>query len=345
MKKTVLLTAIICSFLALQTAIAQNPVTTLQHNGTTQAFYGQNSFVDAYNASINGDTIYLSTGYFTPPSSIAKGVKIIGAGHFPDSAGVAKRTYILSKINIAQGADSLLLEGLYINGDIIYDANSSINYVKVLRCGLYSANFNSNSAAAGKNNCSYEECFINGYFAFDNYGDNLLIRHCIISACTTNINEDALIDGNIFLMIGLEIYNTHPLGNINSSLIKNNIILSTYVPIYNCNGNYFYNNLFVQSSVNFENNSYSNNYLGIPQANIFVSQSGNEIDYTHDYHLQHPELYIGTDGTQVGLYGGSIPFKDKGNPSNPQVISKNIATETDVNGNLPISITVEAQDN
>ncbi len=342
MKKTVLLTAIICSFLALQTAIAQNPVTTLQHNGTTQAFYGQNSFVDAYNASINEDTLYLSTGYFTPPPSIAKGVKIIGAGHFPDSANVTKRTFILSTIYIAQGADSLLLEGLYISGDIFYDDNNSINYVKVKRCRLNGTHFGSTSAIASKNNCSFEECFILGHFIFYNYGENLLIKHCIITGQTGPINGNAIIDGNIFLSNDYS-----PLANINSSLITNNIFIQDYYCgiISGCTGNSFYNNLFVRGSVDFGNNISSNNYFGVPQADIFVNQSGNTIDYTHDYHLQHPELYIGTDGTQVGLYGGSIPFKDKGKPSNPQVIFKNIATETDANGNLPISITVEAQDN
>jgi len=343
MKKSILLTAIICSFLALQTAIAQNPVTTLQHNGTTQTFYGQNSFVDAYNASINGDMLYLSTGFFTSPPSIAKGVKIIGAGHFPDSAGVAKRTFILTGLHIAQGADSLLLEGLYINGGIGYDDNS-INYVKVLRCWLNGAWFNSSSETASKNNCSYEECFINGGIDFSHYGNNLLLKHNIISggifdnASVVNINGNALIDGNIFL------YYYRAFTYVNSSIIQNNIFISINLFNYGV-GNSINNNLFVQSSIYFGINSYSNNYLGIPQADIFVSQSGNEIDYTHDYHLQHPDLYIGTDGTQVGLYGGSIPFKDKGKPSNPQVISKNIATETDANGNLPISITVEAQDN
>jgi len=335
MKKSILLTAIICSFLALQTAIAQNPVTTLQHNGTTQAFYGQNSLVNAYNASINGDTLYLSTGYFTPPT-IAKGIKIIGAGHFPDSASVAKRTFILGHLFITQGADSLLLEGLYIDGNIGYNGDP-INYVKVFRCRFN--DFSSGSYAHSvKNHFSFEECFLRNIDFSGEVEDNLLIKHCIIVQQIGGINGNALIDGNVFLLNG------GPLSGVSSSVIQNNIFISISQFYFNA-GNSINNNLFVRSSMNFGNNSYNNNYLGVPQANIFVSQSGNEIDYTHDYHLQHPDLYIGTDGTQVGLYGGSIPFKDKGKPSNPQVISKNIATETDANGNLPISITVEAQDN
>jgi len=55
-------------------------------------------------------------------------------------------------------------------------------------------------------------------------------------------------------------------------------------------------------------------------------------------------LYLGTDGTQIGIYGGSQPFKEKGMPSNPQVTEKIISTETDTNGNLQINITVKTQD-
>lgn len=109
MKKIIFFAALICSILAVQTAIAQVPVASLEHGENASVFYGQNSFVDAYNASANGDIIYLSTGFFNPPEHIGKSIKIIGAGHFPDSANVAKRTTILNGFNIFAGADSLLL--------------------------------------------------------------------------------------------------------------------------------------------------------------------------------------------------------------------------------------------
>ena len=36
MKKLIFFAALVCSLLAVQTAVAQNPVTTLEHNGTSQ---------------------------------------------------------------------------------------------------------------------------------------------------------------------------------------------------------------------------------------------------------------------------------------------------------------------
>jgi len=327
-------------------SLSQNPVSTLEHDGTTQVFYGQGSFVDAYNASVSGDQIYLSTGFFAAPTSIAKGIKIIGASHFPDSANVAKRTFIIPafdggglRLNINAGADSLHLEGLYINGDIKYDAYNSINYVKVLRCRLSSAYFQSNSATATKSHCSFEECFIDGIDCAG-YVTNLFVKHCILNSAIYNINGSALIDGNIFLSTSC-IFNS-----VYSSIIKNNIVLSRDC-VYDgySYGNSYFNNLFIRGSWDFPLNTANNNYLGIPQADIFINQTGNAIDYTHDYHLKNPEQYIGTDETQVGIYGGTTPFKEKGLPSNPQIINKNIADQTDTNGNLPINFTVKAQKN
>lgn len=339
MKKLIFLSAFVCSLLSVQIAVAQNPITTLQHKGATTVFYGQGSLVDAYNTSVNGDTLCLSTGYFTAPTAIAKGIKIIGAGHFPDSASVAKRTYILSGLTINAGADSLRLEGLYIDGDIYYAA-SPINYVKVVRCRLGSARFNSNSSTVSKNYCSYDECFITGIIDFSYYGTTLSVFHSIIGNAINNISGSALIEGNIFLN------NNCPLYNVASSLIVNNIFLENY---YNniqsyCTGNTFNNNVIVESNPSWGTNTYINNYTGVAQATIFVNQTGNNIDYTHDYHLKTPATYIGTDGTQVGLYGTGLPFKDKGVASNPSIVSKSVSPQTDANGNLQINFTVKAQD-
>lgn len=336
MKNLFLFSFLVCCTLV---AVAQNPIATLEHTGATTVFYGQNSLVDAYNASANGDQIYLSTGYFTAPSSIVKGIKIVGAGHFPDSANVAKRTTILSGLIINAGADSLQLQGLYINGDIYYAPASSINYVKVIRCYLNSAYFQSNSATASKNYCSFEECFVGGTINFSRFGSHFLVKHCVIANNVYKIDEAALIDGNIFLNIH------YGLNSVKSSLVQNNIFLVTNYIFSSCTGNSARNNIFIAGSFDIGTNSFNGNFLGIPQANIFVNQTGNGISYTHDYHLKNPETYIGTDGTQVGIYGGAIPFKEKGLPSNPQVITKQVADQTDENGNLKINFTVKAQAN
>lgn len=337
------------------TTMAQISITTLQHGDSTQVFYGQNSFVQAYNASVNGDTLNLSAGYFDSPTELVKGITVIGSGHFPEPASVVeKRTMIVSGLTINEGADSLKLEGLYIAGDLIY-SNFALNYIKIIRCGLNNVLFQSSSLLESKNYCSFEECFIQWAISFSNYGDNLLINHCVFFGSTgysfyssiKNINQNALIQGNIFLN------NLSPFYSVKRSLIRNNIIYGSVGYFNNINymaENCIYNNIFVEDPINFGYNSSNNNYIGILQSEIFVNPidyaiAHDPIDYSNDYHLKNPEIYIGTDGTQVGIYGGTIPFKEGGLPSNPQIISKSIATETDANGNLNINFTVKAQEN
>jgi hypothetical protein len=315
------------------TTSAQKFITTLQHKGTTQVFYGQNSLVEAYNASSKGDTLNLSAGYFSAPSAFTKGITVIGSGHFPDPTGVVeKRTTILSGLNIYKGADSLRLEGLYINGNIDYAPESSINYVNVIRCKLVAARFMSSSATASKNYCSYEECYLDNEINFSHYGNNLLVKHCLVGSIN-NIDDNAIIDGNVILS------GTYTLTYITSSLIKNNVLFGSYATLWYCAENTFNNNII---NTDFGANSYSNNYTGVTLAEIFINQTGSV--YANDYHLKNPEKYIGTDGTQIGLYGGTTPFKEKGLPSNPQIIKKTIAEQTDASGNLKVDVTVKAQE-
>jgi len=339
MKKLLFFVTFVCNMHIIQVVIAQEPVATLEHGGTSKVFYGTSSFTDAYDASENSDQIYLSAGYFDAPASIAKGIKIFGAGHFPIEG---KQTQITSGLTINKGADSLRLEGLYINGDINYDANNTINYVKVIRCGLGSVDFQSISALASKNYFSFEECIIRGSIHFSRYGNNFLLRNSIISGNVSNIDGNALIDGNIFLNSYL-ILNSNwvfIISNVKNSIIQNNIFLkSTYVYIFKAiTGTTINKNLFEASGYG------TYGYSGIARGDIFVNQSGNTINYSHDYHLKAPASYIGTDGKQVGLYGG-LGFKENGIPSNPSIVSKVVDSSTDTNGNLQINFTVKAQDN
>lgn len=50
--------------------------------------------------------------------------------------------------------------------------------------------------------------------------------------------------------------------------------------------------------------------------------------------------YLGTDGTQVGIYGGSLPFTST--PSNPQITKCNVAAKSTADGKLSVDIEVKA---
>lgn len=84
------------------------------------------------------------------------------------------------------------------------------------------------------------------------------------------------------------------------------------------------------------------NWVNCKYAGIF-EESMNDLawDGVKTFKLKYPEEYIGTDGTQVGLYGGPYPYNPT--PSIPQIKESHIDTTVAADGKLKVSVTVEAQ--
>ena len=118
--------------------------------------------------------------------------------------------------------------------------------------------------------------------------------------------------------------------------------LSINSDVYSC---IFVNNVF-NAALSFPvgSNIGSGNYINVSFTNFFVNETDYTIDYASDYHLQTPGTYLGTDGTQCGMYGTTSPYKAGAVPINPHIRSKTVASYTDNSGNLNINVTVGAQD-
>ena len=194
------------------------------------------------------------------------------------------------------------------------------------------------------------ESSIMPYIDFYGNDNNVIIRNNIFPSWNTilrNISNGSIIENNILYLYGNswgycfdEVYN---------SIIKNNVLYRPYNNssngILSGTGNSFENNLIdCPYSYNTTANSFLINYFE-PFANVFPNGIGNPNSYYSDLHISNPTQYLGTDGTQIGIYGGSHPYKENAIPSNPRIVSKIIAPENDVNGNLPVNIKVKAQNN
>ncbi|MDD2636804.1 MAG: right-handed parallel beta-helix repeat-containing protein [Bacteroidales bacterium] len=319
----------------------------LHSNGTTTVFGGGNPFTDAYNAAANGDTLYLPGGVIPYPATIDKGLVIIGAGHYPDSTTATGKTVLSGSLTIRGEADKLWLEGIELTGGITFYRNHKVDSVTIRRCKFESLLYEIYSG--GGTPClenSIRENIINGNVNFANATSSVLSNN-IIGGQVSNASNIG-ISNNIFLS------NTHSTASynmlfytVNSCFISNNIIFRNYsgeAYVYSsCNLNTFSNNIFTLVPTE-GTNTFTDNYNSIDITTVFVNQSGNVFDYTHDYHLVDPASYLGTDGSQVGIYGGMYPIKDGAVPQNPHFQFKNISTQTDNNGELNIQIQVEAQD-
>lgn len=321
------------SFLFSQQKVA------LESSGTTTIFGGSNPFLDAYNAAVDGDIIYLP-GATMSGFTIDKGITIIGAGHYPSATVATNPTLINGNITINANADGLTLEGIHFSGGITFGTNMEINDVTIKRCRIDgSIDFAANSS--GTTPCK------DGLIAENIIVGNLTMSNLINSAITNNIFNGVLSNGsNNGISNNIFLYNSvsYTLNNIDNSFITNNIFFENNGVAGGCDMSTFSHNVFKYTPA-IGNSTFTSNYNDIDFTNLMINQSGTTFDYAQDYHLQSPSTYLGTDGSQVSIYGGVFVFKDLAIPHNPHIISKTIATQTNAAGELPIQITVEAQNN
>lgn len=322
------------------TSIAQQKVA-LNRNGTTQIYGGANPFNDAYLAASSGDTIYLPGGNLPFPATIDKSLVIIGAGHYPATTVATNRTVLNGSLTIGENADNIHLEGIDISGGITFAYNHKVDGVVIRRCRTYSIGYSGNGSTPCLNN-TIRECVISSTIDFSN-AKSLLFSNNIVGSAVSSGSELG-ISNNIFLYSGNQYY---IFSNIDNSSISNNIVFQAYDGSYiqtSCELSTFSNNIFAVSP-SIGSNTFVNNYNSVAMTGLFVNQTGNAFDYTHDYHLVNPTTYLGLDGKQVGIYGGLFPFKESALPVNPNIVSKTIAPQTNAGGELNIQVQVKAQNN
>jgi len=314
-----------------------------RQNGSTVAFY--TSLDSAINNAQNGDTLYLSGGSFALVNHISKRVHIIGVGHHPDSTAATNMTLITGEFFLLSGADAGSMSGVYLQGGIIFGNQSSNGHISNYTLNRCNINYLSSSSNAATNNLFYENVF-RSQVNLANSQSNAFYNN--ILPAVSSFGPNTFFKNNIFLRLNnnLESY-------VNNSTFENNVFLGVS-PVFNIIWNYYIENNIFNSNLFVENISFPyganmglDNIVNQPLSSIFVNQTGNEFNYTHDYHLQasSPGNNAGTDGTDIGIYGGVFPWKDGSLPNNPHIQFKNISGTTDQNGNLQINIKVKAQDN
>ncbi|MBQ8463977.1 MAG: hypothetical protein IJ544_07685 [Prevotella sp.] len=75
-------------------------------------------------------------------------------------------------------------------------------------------------------------------------------------------------------------------------------------------------------------------------AEVFKTLTGTTYNDSETFELtdEASTTLLGIDGTQVGIYGGNMPFDST--PSNPQITKCNVAAKSTADGKLSVDITV-----
>ena len=308
-------------------------------NGGNSTFY--TNLDSAIINAQSGSTVYIPGGSFALNAPINKLLYIVGVGHHPDSTSATNFSYLIGDFNLNSGSDNGYLTGVYINGS--FNIVTAINNYSVSRCNILAVNFNVNTIT----NIAFSENNVRGVVSIGGSANNLFSNN-IVNGFIINIGPENIFSNNIFMASGSCYWGCNGPLKFQSSLVENNIFIGITYGLAECSNSIFNRNLFIEN-IGFPNGSNlgSNNIVNQIQDSIFISQTGNVFSYTDNYHLKPTCLgkNAGTDGTDVGIYGGLFPWKEGSIPSNPHIQFKNISGSTNSSGALPVNIRVEAQGN
>ncbi len=348
MRRTLLLLAL--PFLGF-TASAQLQRIVVQGTGAPQVF---TDITSALTAAQSGDKLYLSGGTFSSATPIVfdKQLHVIGAGMGPDSSAVTGITVLSTEgtndILLTTAASGSTFTGIRFDPGQYFqygtsDADDDPTGVIFERC-TFDTRLIADNGTNGSSSTLFLECIFHS-FLYGADGTSATLERCILDhQAGTGAEISGFSNGLIMRhCIGLGTR----VGNSDNCIIENCIFTRTSAPFWQSNGATLTNNLLVSTSLvsNMGGFVSTDNVLGVPVTDIFINEDNADFEWTDDLHLQPSSVGIGmaSDGTEVGIYGTSSPFKEGAVPFNPHYRSATIDAATNANGDLPVNIRVAAQ--
>jgi len=280
--------------------------------------------LQALDSAVAGDTVYihgstLSYGNFV----VNKRVTIFGTGYKPNKVNKLTSqvgTIIFDTLLNVSGGSGTKISGLVLDAVNGYNGTSGTSNVTISRNYFNASGTKINITGSGwiiENNI-LEPASINV-----NNNSNITLRNNIFSKSSIiNSNQPTvLISNNVFLgNIPQKSFS-----NVSNTLIANNIFKGITPRDNGIDNNIFSNNITYQTALDtipFGSNTGSGNIVA--KNPDFVNVPSNVYNASYDYSLQATSLGVnaGTDGTDIGIYGGSTPFVDlTGSPAIPQINS------------------------
>lgn len=257
-------------------------------SGANTTIYDGTDITNAIGAAKKGDILYLSEGTYDS-FTIDKEILVRGVGEY---------TWIEGDVTISIPNNATLtqavLEGVNVSGTItitqpvtnLIIRNTKVTDVKV------------NGALT---NGLIDRCWITGTFNMNNYTDDTMVKNskvAIISAGSLAYNTCKFLNCNIAKR-----------KNNTTAAVFTNCIIGSYVLM---GGGEFYGLGTMESSV-FTNTLFNTYYGSIGSSSsqtncYFISEYDGACDQNTLESRVDLSEYLGTDGTQVGVYGGTTRF-------------------------------------
>lgn len=340
---------IVMSFAALGVMAQTTSVATLTHDGVTTEYYGNNAFVDAVKASVDGDLITLSKGLFKG-TTINKSLNIRGNG--------VGSTQISTDVTLDKSADEneenhwLNIEGITFNADIlvqkpsIYGEPYVVKNLCMKRCDINKFAFIDANYHSTLKNCSFINCRITNEIALYNVCEVSFINS-IVSGYHY-VSDKFETNPKVNMLNCVYISNREPTAinylNAQNSVILINAAYDWYLPF---NTTVSFQNCVISGYANsaspedrfFENGIVHDKTIWMPNiADVFATLTEFiSYDATNDYQLKEITSEK-VDGTLLGIYKGEVPYTTT--VTYPRFTTFNVA-EKAVDGKLSVEVATE----
>lgn len=310
-------------------ALAQNQVAVLQHNDTITAFYGVNAFQQAHAAAADGDTITLSSGNFND-CNITKAITLHGAGMVSDTLNVTPTVINGSfNIHISNTTEFLTIEGVYfVNTLSYYD--------------LYHAKF--------------EKCYFNSFINYNSSIYNHLYEVLFYNCLINNVRLNSYSDSVVFYNCVLNSFDSNTNNNSPTVLVYNSIIK----PVNATQSHLNLNNCIIGGNVSYIQSQYADHCILIGGSfpstvaaydcmevasydEVFETWDGTfSIDADYSLKEEIATTFLGHDGTQIGIFGGLMPFSFR--PSYLRPYRCYVPGFTTTDGHLNVEVEVASEE-
>ena len=324
MKRTLLL---ICTLLCANVLFAQEQLAVLKHNDSTSVFYGQTAFEQAYTAAANGDIITLSDGIFSTTGSdlsLNKDITVRGNGAVTDTSRRSSGTYFLGPVYTYSNID---FQGIYFSELRLFQ----IRTIKLTKCFVKFVS-NSDYSTLYANNCviggvlddnSQTSTFINCvlYGSYNRYSTPHyeLPKSANCTNCIIKGDDHLLTNSNISQFNNCIIINTDTTDNVLNTAVNNSVLIGW----------------------TSSNSPASSGNVVMSLSDVFENWNGNSFPTdleTYVLKSSVSDTIVGLDGSEVGIFGGFMPFEWR--PSYSVIKRFNVANRTTADGKLSVDIEV-----
>ena len=309
----------------------ESRVATLTHDGTVSAFYGVNALINANNAAVDGDIITLSGGSFNG-ITISKSLTIKGSGMENNENENIEETKIISAINVNMnnGQNPIRLENMSVSEPL--RIQSVVTNAIFKKCYFSNIVNNGDNSTGQLVNANFIQCRIDyANHSYENTSSSFSYINCLItSSLWTSSNANAT-----FLNCSFGVDTPWNSGVKRGTFI--NCVIGT-----NLNNYAMTSGCSVENCLGYTTSQYNTNPFSSISAKNSTFYRGNVFKDNISYELTDAakNLVTGTDGTEVGIYGGAYPYNPI--PDYPRITKFNVANKTTADGKLSVDIEVKS---